>query len=46
MLPPDFRVIVWDVCTHFTAVKTWAEQIHPAQYDADFSIGKLKNIFL
>lgn len=46
MLPPDFRVIVGDVCTDFTAVKTGTEQIHPVQYDADFSISKLQNIFL
>ena len=46
MLPPDFCVVVRDVCTDFTAVKTRAEQIHPAQYDADFSISKLQHIFL
>ena len=46
MLPPDFRVIVGDVCTDFTAVKTGTEQIHPVQYDADFSNSKLQNIFL
>ena len=46
MLPPDLRVIVGDVCTDLTAVKTGTEQIHPAQYDADFSMSKLQNNFL